>query len=40
MTDNVLLLEEFFAPAEMAALWAFAMEPGGGLRRQRGHRCP
>lgn len=26
MTDNVLLLEEFFAPAEMAALWAYAMD--------------
>ena len=25
MTDNMLLLEEFFAPAEMAALWAYAM---------------
>ncbi len=25
MTDSVLLLEEFFAPAEMAALWAYAM---------------
>lgn len=25
MTDNVLLLEEFFAPAEAAALWAYAI---------------
>lgn len=25
MTDTMLLLEEFFAPAEMSALWAFAM---------------
>jgi Rps23 Pro-64 3,4-dihydroxylase Tpa1-like proline 4-hydroxylase len=25
MTDNMLLFEEFFAPAEMSALWAFAM---------------
>jgi SM-20-related protein len=26
MTDSVLLLEEFFAPAEMAALWGYAMD--------------
>lgn len=25
MTDNILLLEEFFAPAEMATLWTYAM---------------
>jgi SM-20-related protein len=25
MTDTMLLLEEFFAPAEMSALWAYAM---------------
>ena len=26
MTSNVLLLEEFFAPAEMATLWTYAMD--------------
>lgn len=25
MTDNLLLVEEFFAPAEMSVLWAYAM---------------
>ena len=38
MTDTVLLLEEFFAPGRDGGPVGVRHEPGGGLRRQRGHR--
>ena len=38
MTDNMLLLEEFFAPAELNTLWTFAMSRRGGLCRERSHQ--